>query len=388
MRRFPLCRVPPADLLTLPLVALTPAERTAFAHLWSLADPRQSGVLVGDQAVKFFAASRLPPTTLGQVWAIADSGNVGFLTPSSFGTALRLIAHAQQGQAVTPALASSPTTPPAFDGISYPSAQPPPSRTASVISAAQTNATVPASPAGPDAAAKSRFARIFANSGPVAGLLDGVAARDVFLKSKLPVEKLAQVWSLADTHSRGALDLTDFTIAMYYIQASMNGSILALPTSLPPGLYEQISGGHSLPQPLTPVQPPSRGYTPVQPHRPPSVVQRPPSALQRAPSRQSVAAFSAPVAPQRTGTHSHSAIGLSQPAVPTSWDITPAEQTNSSRFFDSLDTGKTGQVRGALAVPFFLQSKLDEATLARVWCVGEPVYELKEADLLTGIWLT
>jgi hypothetical protein len=38
---------------------------------------------------------------------------------------------------------------------------------------------------------------MFMACGPVNGLLDGDNARGVFLKSKLPVEKLGQIWYVA-----------------------------------------------------------------------------------------------------------------------------------------------------------------------------------------------
>lgn len=350
-------------------MALTPAERTAFAHLWSLADPSQSGVFSGDQAVSFFAGSHLSPAVLGQIWAISDSDNVGFLSPSSFGTALRLISHAQQGHPVSPALASTPTIPPVLDGISYPQPQAPPSRSASVLAASPSASQAPLSPTDTISAAdRSRFARIFAQAGPIGGLLDGGKAKDVFLKSKLPIETLGQIWALADTRSRGALDLIDFTIAMHFIQAIMKGAIASLPTTLPPGLYEQLSGGQSLPlRSFTPSQPVSRVYTPAQ--------------GQHSQSRQSsVYAPAAPITPQGTGAvPSRSSTGFqdlsAQPAALSSgasvWDISPAELANANKFFDSLDGDKTGQIPGPLAVPFFLQSKLDETTLARVWYVSE-----------------
>ena len=61
---------------------------------------------------------------------------------------------------------------------------------------------------------RSRFTRIFAGCGPINGLISGDKARDIFIKSKLSFEVLGQIWNLADTQSRGSLDLTDFIIGM------------------------------------------------------------------------------------------------------------------------------------------------------------------------------
>src|SRR5579872_6737835 len=48
--------------------------------------------------------------------------------------------------------------------------------------------------------------------------------------------------NLADTQNRGSLDAVDFCIAMYLIQATMSGQLSFVPTTLPPGLYDQPSG--------------------------------------------------------------------------------------------------------------------------------------------------
>ncbi|EMD31714.1 hypothetical protein CERSUDRAFT_100179 [Gelatoporia subvermispora B] len=88
----------------------------------------------------------------------------------------------------------------------------------------------------------AKFLKLFLQCGPANGLLSGEKARDVFVKSKLPVDKLSQIWSLADTKNRGALDATDFAIAMHLIQASMSGQIPNIPSTLPPSLYEQAGG--------------------------------------------------------------------------------------------------------------------------------------------------
>lgn len=41
---------------------------------------------------------------------------------------------------------------------------------------------------------RTKYGGMFVACGPVNGLLDGDKAREVFLKSKLPVEKLSQIW--------------------------------------------------------------------------------------------------------------------------------------------------------------------------------------------------
>ena len=48
--------------------------------------------------------------------------------------------------------------------------------------------------------------------------------------------------NLAETKNRGSIDVADFTIAMYLIQAVMHGQLQSIPSVLPPGLYEQAAG--------------------------------------------------------------------------------------------------------------------------------------------------
>jgi epidermal growth factor receptor substrate 15 len=173
--------------------------------------------------------------------------------------------------------------------------------------------------------------------------------------------------NLADTQNRGSLDATDFCIAMYLVQATMSGQLSFVPTSLPPGLYDQASGmfdsvvshttgsssqrspstnrfptGALQPQYTGGLQSQLTGRGP-----PPSVPPRPAAAPGVSTFNQTTP-FSAPPAPQ--------------------WDITPAEKANSDGFFDGLDVAKNGFVEAGAAVPFMMQSNLPEDVLAQIWC--------------------
>ena len=92
----------------------------------------------------------------------------------------------------------------------------------------------------------------------------------------------------------------------------------------------------------------------------------PPSASMpaAAPPRASTL-FSGP-APERSTTMPATALSSSGP-LSDGWAITPADKTRYDGFFDSLDTERAGYVDGSVVVPFFLQSGLDESTLAHVW---------------------
>ena len=327
---------------------LTPAERQSFAQLYSMADSTNAGVVTGDAAVKFFEGFKLPTLTLGQIWSIADSGNNGFLTFNSFAVAMRLMARAQRGESVNEQAVHIPGEPPVHENVLMPS---------NAIDSSPVSLISPED--------KARFMRIFAMVGPTNGVLNGDQVKDVFLKSKLPYSKLGEIWNLADTKQRGVLDLTDFIIGMHYIQGTMNGTITTLPTVLPNGMYESASDHSSVPS--TPLQPQRTGTDQhIMPSPVPASALAPPSASMpaAAPPRASTL-FSGP-APERSTTMPATALSSSGP-LSDGWAITPADKTRYDGFFDSLDTERAGYVDGSVVVPFFLQSGLDESTLAHVW---------------------
>ncbi|ORY34230.1 hypothetical protein BCR39DRAFT_445114, partial [Naematelia encephala] len=205
---------------------------------------------------------------------------------------------------------------------------------------------------------RTKFTRIFVGCGPHNGVITGEKARDVFVKSKLGYEKLAQIWNLADTQQRGSLDLPDFIIGMYLIQSCMADPLLQLPATLPPGIYEQASGGR--PPPTSPI---SRQNTGVS-----------------TPSRQNTAS---PGRPQHTGLQSQLTgqaafhVPTSQAAFPAAWDVTAEAKAASDRFFTQLDTANKGVIDGDVAVPFMLQSQLEEGVLAAIWDLADIRHEGK-----------
>ncbi|EIW67944.1 hypothetical protein TREMEDRAFT_40084, partial [Tremella mesenterica DSM 1558] len=191
---------------------------------------------------------------------------------------------------------------------------------------------------------RTKFTRIFVGCGPQNGLVSGDKARDVFVKSHLNYEKLGKIWNLADTQQRGSLDLPDFIIGMYLIQSCMANPSLTLPATLPPGTYEIASGGRPPPPPPT-ESPLARQHTgTASPVRAPAVSALGNSAF--APVRQMTA---------------------QQPA----WDVTPEAKANSDRFFAQLDSQNKGVIDGDIAVPFMIQSQLDEGTLATIWDLAD-----------------
>lgn len=184
--------------------------------------------------------------------------------------------------------------------------------------------------------------------------------------------------NLADTQKRGSLDSADFSVAMYLIQACMSGQLSFVPSSLPPGLYEQASGksfegviAHSTGGssqvssamagsfnsrlPSGPIQPQYTGSQPLQPQTTGSRSRLGPGSPPSLPSRPAPSSTNAFMHPQSTGH--------------PQWDITATEKASADQFFDQLDTPKRGFVEGDIVVPFMLQSNLPEDVLAHIWCV-------------------
>lgn len=186
--------------------------------------------------------------------------------------------------------------------------------------------------------------------------------------------------NLADTQDRGALDSTDFAIGMYLIQGVMSNQIPVIPTSLPPGLYQQAAG-LSTPSVRTHSTGTSGSFSPsatqssfpqnrnIQPQYTGQSILQPQSTGMAAPKKPLVA----PTLPaRRTGPSSigSSAFGIPQtssPAPQPQWDVTAAEKASSDGYFDTLDTAKVGYIEGDIAVPFMLESKLSGEVLAQVW---------------------
>ncbi|OSX64638.1 hypothetical protein POSPLADRAFT_1166744 [Postia placenta MAD-698-R-SB12] len=355
----------------------SPAEVHLVNQIFAQADTQKLGVITGDAAVKIFSGSKLSPTVLADIWNLADEDNNGVLTRKGVAVAVRLLGHAQRGEQITEALVNRPCPPPAIEGLTpplipqstgIPSAKSPP-------------------PGFPPLTAqdKGKFMKMFVGYGPTNGVLAGDKARDVFVKSKLPVDKLSQIWNLADTKNRGALDATDFTIAMYLIQACMSGQVHTLPATLPPGLYEQAGGkgpfdgvavhttggsstyspslNSSFPRPVSMLEPQYTGQgSPLQPQMTGPMRSTPtaPSLPPRSALSNAATASAFPFLQQQT-------TGATQQP----WDVTPAEKASADRLFEGLDTQKRGYIEGDIAVPFMLLSKLPEDVLAHVWDLAD-----------------
>ncbi|KAK7043761.1 hypothetical protein VNI00_008373 [Paramarasmius palmivorus] len=346
----------------------TPGELSLAGQIFALSDTQKLGILKGDEAVRIFGGAKLAPTVLGEIWNIADEDNNGWLSRKGTAIALRLMGWAQKGEKVSKDLIYKPGPLPVIEGLA-PIA---PQHTG--LAPQHTGMSIPKSPPPGlpplSQADKTKFHNMFLKASPTNGLLSADQARDLFLKSKLPTDTLLQIWNLADTQDRGALDATDFAIGMYFIQGVMSGTISTLPDSLPHGLYQQAAGGSptggsfspsatqsTFPQSRPPIQPQYTGQT--------SILQPQNTGM----SAQKRTAPSLPARPTASSIGS-SAFGIPAP-VQLQWDVTAAEKANADRYFDTLDTSKQGYIEGDVAVPFMLESKLPDDVLAHIWDLSD-----------------
>ncbi|KAG0199169.1 hypothetical protein BGX28_007516 [Mortierella sp. GBA30] len=348
-------------------ITLTTREKQIYGQLWAAADKDNSGFITGADAVPFFAKSGLSPQILGQIWVLADTDNKGVLGQQGFSIAVKLIAHAQNGKTPSPALINVDAPLPHFEGIIPKTGD----ASATPITAQLTGSGPGAEPAL-TSEDRNKYGGMFIACGPVNGLLEGDKAREVFLKSKLPVEKLSQIWSLADTKQRGSLDITDFTIAMYYIQHTMDGSISSLPATLPASILKACTsvptgsgatGAGILSSPIMGTQTLPRQLTGgnLNVHGNPGLVGR---------QLTGSLGMTSQLAKQNTGgAGSSSNLFGATDSVP--WDITPEEKAKFDRFFDQLDKNGTGVVGGEEAGRFFMNSRLPESVLAQIWDLSD-----------------
>ncbi|KAJ5676122.1 hypothetical protein N7462_009019 [Penicillium macrosclerotiorum] len=347
-----------------PNLNLTPEEKRVFYQLFQAADTTNLGVITGEIAVPFFEKTHLPSATLGEIWQLADKENRGLLTPSGFGIVLRLIGHAQAGPRyvlpviflprkdgmdvtlTTYLLDYSWSLAPFRWHLSRYNARPPESGTASPPPAAGAPIRVP--PLQPDDAHK--FVSLFDKSDVHNGMISGEIAKQIFERARLPNEVLGRIWNLSDTKQRGALDATEFVIAMHLLTSFKSGALRGIPQTLPPGLYEAAarrgSGRGSFgsraevpPVPAIPKQftGPQRTGSPMSP-----------IGVGRSP-------FGNPLSAQSTGD----------------WLVNPQEKAHFDSIFETVDTAKVGIITGDQAVSFFMKAQLSEEVLAQIWDLAD-----------------
>lgn len=336
-------------------MALTPEEQRRLRPLFGQYDLEDSSIVLGERLRPFLEKSGLSPAQLSQIWQIVDFDNRGFLDFPGFARCMRLISHAQQGVAISPKMANIPSSMPDFTRqplappassnppktVSQPPVipqQPPENHRASLIqprgqqlatfSTGGSTFSVNGETRIPQLTTtdKNRYGGLFDRSLSPGGdeLLDGSAAREIFLKARLPEDTLGRIWSLVDISGRGRLTKNEFVVAMHLIQCLITKVMPSLPSALPPAWHPWLGSG----QPI--------------------------SRTTQSPLQSSVS----PVfSPAKTAPHSIA--------------ISSENRMQYDAIFDSLDPGKTGILGPNEAVPLLTKSKLPEDVLAKIWDLSD-----------------
>ena len=175
----------------------------------------------------------------------------------------------------------------------------------------------------------------------------GDAAKQIFIRAKLPNHTLGLIWNLADRQQKGLLTCPEFVVAMHLINCCKNGSLQALPNALPPALYDAASG-----RPLARNQ--SERRPTGRPMPPPM------SAVPPIPKQFSGGRAQSPLSRQFTPTgplHPNLSGGPPQPQPPPAaaggeWVITPGEKLEFDALFGQVDRTGRGYITGNFALFF------------------------------------
>lgn len=79
---------------------------------------------------------------------------------------------------------------------------------------------------------KEKYDKMFLDLNPIDGKVSGAVAKREMVKSKLPKNALAKIWTLADIDKDGQLDEEEFALAMYLIDTKLGGDD-EIPQKLP-----------------------------------------------------------------------------------------------------------------------------------------------------------
>lgn len=305
----------------------------------------------------FFERTTLDSQVLGEIWQIADTENRGLLTRPGFCIVLRLIGHYQAGREPTTELAFQQGPIPKFEGLQIPSAaQTPasPSQSAAPAGAMQPQlsgqAPIRVPPLDPQKV--QQYSGLFEKSGAQNGQLDAGTAKAIFEKSGLPNEVLGRIWMLSDREQTGALDQTEFIVAMHLLTSMKTRSMTALPNTLPAAFYQAAARRGAPPPPANRSAPGAAGI----PRQFSGAAAGGPARTQSPLARPPTYGTPPPMSAQTTGPQ---------------WLIAPQEKAKYDQFFNTVDTQRRGVVTGEQAVRFFSDSGLPEDTLASVWDLAD-----------------
>jgi epidermal growth factor receptor substrate 15 len=290
---------------------------------------------------------------LGEIWNLSDSENTGFLNQFGFCIAMRLIAHAQNGEQIVSTTANFAAPLAKFGTIqvnntgsgvlknhlqSGSGANSPQPRIASSNSissfnshssnASASNLIVPLL----SSIQAANFGAMFDKTA-IDGVLPGDQAKNIFLKARLPISILEQIWNLVDQQASGQLTRPQFIVAMHLIQCFMNKSLSVLPTVLSEQLWKVAqSASPAIPSPRTQTQ-----------------QQSPQQQLPSQPASSPPPAASSPTTNLNT------------------WVMSNQQKKQYGAIFDTLDIEHQSFITSSAVANFLMTSKLPNQILANIW---------------------
>lgn len=223
------------------------------------------------------------------------------------------------------------------------------------------------------------------------GYLSGPTAVEFLSLSKLPVDLLKTIWSMADQNpTNNTLDKQKFAVAVRLIQLFQNGkkpvdlelNLSAEDAAVPmrPPFFEgvNLAAAAAAPQQLQqqqlqqpPMQPsPQRSPQPSPPMQPMSSPMRPANTISMNGSTMGGGMVSTPSTIGTAMTNATTTLTTQDP-----YHMTPSEQTRYTALFPTYATVEPNYVHGAQAVELFLKSGLDRDQLKLIWtmCDDDPV---------------
>ncbi|KAF9010068.1 hypothetical protein BDQ17DRAFT_1421344 [Cyathus striatus] len=286
--------------------APTENERSLAAYILKFTNSDKLGHMPGDLAVDVFQRTGLPVTVLSDIWNIADKDNDGSISENELAIAIRLMGWAQSGEIVTRKLIEKAGPLPRFEGIPD-----------------QDQSNSSDSPG---------FLPLHLKI--VMCFVESFSRQVLRTACSTAINVLSEIWNLVDSEERGALDITNFALGMYLIQALKTCQISTVPTSIPSEIYDQLvdlaSPDISLPTPST-----SKALTSPWPSS---------SAKSNQLARED--AFQ---------------------SYNQTWDVTSEEKREARRYFNTLCASGEEYVDGEEAAKFLMKFKLPAEDVARIW---------------------
>ncbi|KAI8141734.1 hypothetical protein BJV82DRAFT_580035 [Fennellomyces sp. T-0311] len=219
---------------------ILPEERTKYISLFQSSGGGE-GVLQADKARDIFLRSNLPPSTLHQVWALADTRKSGTLNQTEFIIAMHYLTRVMSGNPLPPSLPASIYAAAASGRMLSPvMANRSPNlrrQTTTIFTGGQSHHPGRSEmDISPEEFIKYQafFDKLDSDK---TGHISGGDAVVFFRHSKLPENDLARIWDLADTQQSGQLDVQQFAVAMHLINRRIAGG--QIPSALPDQVFSQ-----------------------------------------------------------------------------------------------------------------------------------------------------